>query len=69
MWRKDLTTQYRSVEAHEAAALSAALSGANFSEICGALAEELQDQEQVPMTVAGFLKGWLAENMLTQLHA
>lgn len=68
MWRKELVTQYRSLNSDEAAALSAALSGANFSEICGALAEELQDQEQVPIKAAGYLKGWLATGMLTKLN-
>ena len=69
MWRDKLMTQYRSLEADEAIAMSAALGGANFSEICGALAEELQDQEQVPMKAAGFLKGWLGSGMLIQLKA
>ncbi|WP_455198093.1 hypothetical protein, partial [Kaarinaea lacus] len=68
MWRKDLVTQYRSIEADEAIALSAALSGANFSDICGSLADELDDQEQVPIKAAGYLKGWLVSGMLTRLH-
>ncbi|MCK4586676.1 MAG: putative DNA-binding domain-containing protein [Gammaproteobacteria bacterium] len=67
MWRNNLMTQYRSLEADEAVALSAALSGANFSEICSALATELNDQEQTPMKAASFLKGWLAAGMLIQL--
>lgn len=69
MWRKNLVTQYRSLDTDEAVALSAALSGANFSEICGVLAEELLDQEQVPIKAAGYLKGWLASGMLTQLNS
>lgn len=67
MWRHNLKTQYRSLEADEAAALSTALSGANFSEMCGALADELHDQETVPMLAAGYLKGWLSTGMLTRL--
>lgn len=67
MWRRDLVTQYRSLEADEAVVISTALSGANFSEICGALAGELHDQEQVPMKAAGYLKGWLTSGMLTKL--
>ena len=69
MWRKNLVTQYRSLDTDEGVALSAALSGANFSEICGVLAEELLDQEQVPIKAAGYLKGWLASGMLTQLNS
>ncbi len=64
LWRNELMTQYRSMEADEAVALQAALAGANFSELCGALAEEMQDQEMVPMKAAGFLKGWLAAGMI-----
>ena len=67
MWRDKLMTQYRSLEPDEAVALCVAIAGANFTEICSALASELHDQEQVPMKAAGFLKGWLAAGMLTQL--
>jgi hypothetical protein len=67
MWRDELMTQYRSLEADEAVALSAAHAGANFTEICSALATEIGDQEQVPMKAASLLKGWLAAGMLTRL--
>lgn len=65
LWRNDLMTRYRSVEADEAIALQAALAGANFPEVCGALAEEMQDQEMVPMKAAGFLKTWLSMGMIS----
>jgi hypothetical protein len=65
LWRQDLLTQYRSMEADESVALQAALDGVSFSEVCGTLAEEAQDQEQVPMRAAGFLKAWLAAGMIT----
>ena len=68
MWRKNLMTQYRSVQADEAVALSAAIEGANFSEICSALATEIEDPELIPMNAAALLKGWLAAGMLTQLN-
>ena len=67
MWRDELRTQYRSLEADEAVALSAALAGANFTEICTAIATEIDDQEQVPMKAASFLKTWLAAGLLTDL--
>lgn len=66
LWRNNLVTQFRSLQADEAIALSAALNGSNFSEICGALAEELHDHEQVPIKAAGYLKSWLASGMLTR---
>lgn len=65
LWRNELMTQYRSMEADEAIAFQAALAGASFPEVCGALAEEMQDQEMVPMKAAGFLKAWLAAGMIT----
>ncbi len=69
LWRHELMTQYRSMDADEAIALQTALAGANFSELCGVLAEEIQDQETVPMTAAGFLKTWLAAGMIVELLA
>ena len=68
LWRNELMTQYRSMEADEAIALQSALAGASFPEVCGALAEEIQDQEMVPMKAAGFLKAWLAAGMITAFH-
>lgn len=69
LWREDLKTRFRSLETLEAVALHAALTGANFSELCGVLANELSDQEQVPMQAAGFLKTWLSAGMITELVA
>lgn len=68
LWRQALTTQFRTLAADETVALRAAMAGASFAEICGALAETLQDQEQVPMRAAGFLKGWLASDMVAELN-
>lgn len=67
MWREDLLTQFRTLDPHEAIALAAAIEGQNFSEICGALAEEMEDPEQVPMAAAGFLKGWLNAGLISAL--
>jgi len=67
LWRNNLVTKFRSLEADEAVALSSAMAGMNFSDICGALAEELQDQEQVPFKAAGFFKTWLTAGIITQL--
>ena len=68
LWRNNLITQFRSLDNFEAVALSAAADGATFSEICGALAEELHDPEQVPIKAASYLKGWLASGMLTKFY-
>jgi len=64
LWREQLTTRYRSLASGEAVALRAALAGKEFSDICGALAEQLRDQESVPMKTAGYLKTWLAAGMV-----
>jgi hypothetical protein len=68
LWRQQLTTRYRSLQADEALLLRAALAGADFAALCGALAEEMEEQELVPMQAAGFLKTWLAAGMITDLH-
>lgn len=67
LWRNNLVTQFRSLEPDEAVALFAALEGARFPDICGSLAEELADQEQVPMRAAGLLKNWLNAGLLSRL--
>lgn len=68
LWRQHLMTQYRSLEADEALLLRAALEGADFATLCGTLAEEMTDQELVPMTAAGYLKTWLVAGMITAFH-
>lgn len=67
MWRQGISTQYRSLESLETGALHAAMCGADFAEICGALAEDLREQEQVPLQAAGFLKQWLSSGMIAGL--
>jgi hypothetical protein len=67
LWRYNLVTQFRSLEPDEVAALSAALNGAKFPDICGAIAEEVEEPELIPMKAAGFLKNWLATGLITRL--
>jgi hypothetical protein len=57
LWRRDLQNYFRSMTADEAAALDRGLGGANFGEICEALAEWLPDEE-VPLRAAGLLGTW-----------
>jgi hypothetical protein len=57
LWRQNLQNYFRSMPADEAAALDAALRGANFGEICEALAEWLPDDE-IPLRAAGLLGAW-----------
>ena len=67
VWREGLNTQYRSLEMMEAIALHAVLDGADFSELCGVLADGILDQESVPMQAAGFFKAWIASGMIAEL--
>jgi hypothetical protein len=57
LWRQDLQNYFRSMPADEAAALEAALRGANFGEICAALADWLTEDE-IPLRAAGLLGIW-----------
>jgi hypothetical protein len=57
LWRQNLQNYFRSMAADEAAALDSALRGANFGEICEALAEWLPDDE-IPLRAAGLLGTW-----------
>lgn len=68
LWRQQLSTQYRSLQPLEAIALQAAMAGAGFAEICGVMADCLQDQQQVPMLVAAYLKSWLAAGLISALQ-
>ncbi len=57
LWRQGLQNYFRSMPADETAALDLALSGANFAEICAALAEWLPDDE-IPLRAASLLGTW-----------
>lgn len=69
VWREGLDTRYRSLDPLEADALRATLAGADFSGLCGVLATELENQEQLPMQAATYLKGWLDSGMVSGLSA
>jgi hypothetical protein len=62
IWRRQLTTEFRSLPSGEAAALDRLLGGATFGELCGSLAAEHGDG--AALTIAGWLKGWLLEGLL-----
>ena len=57
LWRQNLQNYFRSMTADEAAALGAALQGANFGAICEALADWLPEDE-IPLRAAGLLGLW-----------
>jgi hypothetical protein len=67
LWRRDLQNYFRSMPADEAAALDAALRGANFGEICAALAEWLSEDE-IPLRAAGLLGIWADSGIIVGIN-
>lgn len=63
VWRQDLQTFFRSLEADEAWALDAMMRGAAFGEICEGLCEWM-DELHVAQHAAGLLRGWLESGMI-----
>jgi hypothetical protein len=67
IWRQDLTVQYRSLDAAEAAAINAAMGGANFEGLCDSLARHV-DADQVPLRAAGLLRQWLNDLCIVDIR-
>ena len=67
LWRRDYKTYWRSLDVHEAWAIETAANGGSFGAICEGLLEWI-DAEQVALIAAGFLKQWIADQMLAKLH-
>jgi hypothetical protein len=68
IWRKDLQTNYRSVDDAEALALDAAVGGGAFEEVCDALCRACAP-EDVPLRAAQLLKGWIADGLIVGVRA
>lgn len=68
VWRHELMTRYRSMDADEAIVMVAVQAGENFAGLCERLAELGMEPEHVPLRAAGILKTWLASGMVSQLH-
>jgi hypothetical protein len=66
IWRQDLVVQYRPLDSIETAAIDAINNGATFSEMCEAIAEHSDDDDQVPLVAAGFLKQWIANQCVAE---
>lgn len=64
LWRSDLQTVFRSLEAPEAAALDLALRNATFGDICARLGSHFPEDE-VPLRAVTYLRTWLQAGMLT----
>jgi hypothetical protein len=65
IWRRQLTTEFRSLEAGEAGALDQLLGGVTFGEVCGSLAAPHGDG--AALQAAAWLKGWLLDGLLLRI--
>lgn len=66
VWRQDLVTRFRSLDANERLVLDSLLAGASFNDACELLARRM-DPGMVPMQAAGLLKGWIQQGLICQL--
>ncbi|MES9942394.1 MAG: DNA-binding domain-containing protein [Candidatus Thiodiazotropha sp. 6PLUC2] len=66
IWRQDLVTRFRSLEADEQLLLDTLRSGGTFNDACELLATRI-DIEVVPMRAAGLLKGWINQGLIAAL--
>ena len=67
VWRQDLMTQYRTMDADEVVLLHCVSEENNFAQLCERLTESGMEPEHVPMRVATVLKTWIAQGMLSEL--
>lgn len=68
VWRPQLLSQFRMLDADEAAALAAARDGADFAAMCEALSDWHDDDAALAVRAASLLKTWLAAGMIQHLH-
>jgi hypothetical protein len=66
VWRQALDVQYRALDALERIALTHAMAGATFGDICTSLAFAAPDRDGAEMArqAGGFLARWFAEGMI-----
>lgn len=64
VWRRDLRIFHHAIDALEHAALTAVAYGEPFADVCGRVAELGADSASAER-VAGFLRGWLQDGLLS----
>lgn len=67
LWRAELLTHWRSLNEDEAWALDAVGEGRNFGELCEGLCQ-WHEASDVAMQAASFLKRWLTDGLITEVH-
>jgi hypothetical protein len=63
LWRRGVTTQFRSLEATEAVLWDAAVAGSTFGTLCEGVAD-MVDGEDAAIRAASMLKAWLTEELI-----
>ena len=67
IWRQDLVSRYRALESAELAALTVAMSGGSFADLCAALLEHFSEQE-TPQKAVVYLQQWINDQMVCELN-
>lgn len=67
VWRQELRTQYRTLDADEVVIMRGVQENCNFAQLCEMLTELGIEATQVPMRAAGVLKTWLTQGMISAL--
>lgn len=67
IWREQLITRFRSMQADEQLALDKLCAGGSFEEVCEVLAT-LMNEDEVPLHAASLLKGWIAQGLLISVN-
>ena len=63
LWRHQLQNFFRSIDSAEFAALTAAMAGLSFAQVCERL-KEVIDEDQIPLRAAGLLAAWADSEIL-----
>lgn len=65
VWRQGLSTQYRTMATDESTMMDICRRGGTFAEICETLAETMEDEQEVPMKAASYIKTWLSQGIIS----
>ena len=68
IWRENLSTHFRSMQADEKAAFDTLHDDGDFTDICESLCEII-DESEVPMHAAGLLKGWISQSLISSIYS
>ena len=68
VWRRELTTYFRSLDADEAAALRAIAGSVNFADMCEILCD-WHEPDDVPALAMTLLKRWIADGLISNLRS